>query len=95
MGLMASALLDWTKENLYYWFGPMSIVRYSALAMGVVTAMAVSMPFDTVATRLHTMRPLPNGKMPYEGTLDCFTKILKYECSYEKNSNIGAFYSGG
>jgi len=58
---MSSAILDWTKENLYYWFGPMLIVKYAGLAAGVATAMALSMPFDTIATRLHTMRPLPNG----------------------------------
>jgi len=33
--------------------------------------------------------------MPYEGTIDCLMKILKYECSFDKHSNIGALYSGG
>ena len=92
---MSSAILDWVKENMYFWFGPMWIVKYGGLAAGVACAMAVSLPFDNVATRLHTMRPLPNGQYPYEGTMDCFSKILKYECNFEKQSNIGAFYSGG
>ena len=81
---ISSAMLDWLKENMYFWFGPMWIVKYGGLAAGVASAMAVSMPFDNIATRLHTMRPLPNGQYPYEGTFDCFSKILKYECSFEK-----------
>jgi predicted dehydrogenase len=59
---VASGTYDWMKENAYYFFGPMWIVRFSATLAGVFTAFALSMPFDTVKTRLHTMRPLPNGK---------------------------------
>merc|ERR1711934_967142 len=70
---VSSAILDWVKENMYFWFGPMWIVKYGGLAAGVACAMAVSLPFDNIATRLHTMRPLPNGQMPYEGTMDCFS----------------------
>jgi hypothetical protein len=40
------------------------------------------------------MRPLPNGVMPYNGIMDCITKILKYESSMERSSTVGAFYSG-
>ena len=59
-------------------------MRFSATLAGVFTAFALSMPFDTVKTRLHTMRPLPNGKLPYTGTMDCFMKIIKYECDKHK-----------
>ena len=83
------------KENTYYFFGPILLVRLVATTAGVATAMALSMPFDTVRTRLHTMRPLPNGQMPYSGTLDCLGKILKYECCWEKYNNFGSFYTGG
>ena len=41
------------------------------------------------------MRPLPNGVYPYYGTVDCFAKILKYECCQHKQANFGAFYTGG
>lgn len=66
-GLKFSALVagggvyDWVKENMYYFFGPVSFNRIVGTAAGVGTAVALSMPFDTVATRMHTMRPLPNG----------------------------------
>lgn len=53
------------------------------------------MPFDTIKTRLHTMRPLPNGVLPYKGTWDCLMKIVKHECDKHKYANYGAFYTGG
>jgi solute carrier family 25 oxoglutarate transporter 11 len=68
----ASGSYDWVKENTFYFFGPITAVRLLATTAGVATAVALSMPFDAIRTRLHTMRPLPNGQMPYEGTLDCF-----------------------
>lgn len=50
----AAGAYDWMKENTYYFFGPISAVRILATTAGVATAMALSMPFDTVRTRLHT-----------------------------------------
>lgn len=92
---VASGTYDWMKENAYYFFGPIWLVRFAATTAGVATAFALSMPFDTIKTRLHTMRPLPNGVMPYKGTMDCLLKIAKYECDKHKQSNYGAFYTGG
>jgi len=91
----ASGTYDWLKENTYYFFGPILLTRLVATTGGVAAAMALSMPFDTVRTRLHTMRPLPNGELPYHGTFDAFGKILKYECCWEKYNNFGSFYTGG
>jgi hypothetical protein len=92
---LATGAYDWVKENTYYFFGPITMVRILATTAGVATATALSMPFDTIRNRLHTMRPLPNGKMPYNGTLDCFNKIVKYECNFLKYNNFGSFYTGG
>jgi hypothetical protein len=92
---VASATLDWMKENMFFFFGPIFLNKLVSITAGVATATAISMPFDTIRNRLHTMRPLPNGQMPYENTLDCFHKIIKYECSFDKASNFGAFYTGG
>ena len=91
----ATGIHDWLKENTYYFFGPVVATRLIGTAGGVSAAMLLSMPFDTIKTRLHTMRPLPNGVYPYNGTLDCFAKIRKYECAAEKQANYGAFYTGG
>lgn len=95
MGTCAAGVNDWLKENIYWYFGPVFLTRLGGTAAGVAAAVALTMPFDTVRTRLHTMRPLPNGVMPYTGTFDCFAKILKYECSADKQANFGAFYTGG
>ena len=95
-GLVAGAgVYDYVKENMFYFFGPISLNRLVGTAAGVGTAMLLSMPFDTIATRMYTMRPLPNGEMPYKSTIDCYNKIFKYECSFDKHSNFGSFYSGG
>lgn len=98
LGLMltcATGANDWMKENTYYFFGPQIMTRLAGTAGGVIAAMTLSMPLDMLKTRLHTMRPLPNGAYPYNNTLDCFAKILKFECSFDKQANFGAFYSGG
>jgi hypothetical protein len=92
---VGSGAYDYMKENMFFFFGPVSFNRFIGTAAGVGAAMAVSMPFDAIATRMHTMRPLPNGELPYKNSLDCFTKMFKYECSFDHFSNFGAFYSGG
>jgi len=92
---VASGVYDYLKENMFFFFGPISALRIVGTAAGCGAATLLSMPFDAVATRLHTMRPLPNGQYPYTGTIDCMVKMIKYECSFGKQSNIGAFYSGG
>jgi hypothetical protein len=73
---IASGCYDWIKENSWYWFGPISMNRILGTTVGVAVAGTLSMPFDTVRTRMHTMRPLPNGRMPYDNSVDCFRKIL-------------------
>ena len=93
--LCAAGIHDWLKENTYYFFGPISLTRIVGTTGGVIAAGALSMPFDTIKTRLHTMRPLPNGAYPYENTVDCMAKILKFECARSKQSNLCAFYTGG
>lgn len=74
--MAATGAYDWMKENTYYFFGPISMVRFVATTAGVTTAFLLSMPFDAIRTRLHTMRPLPNGQYPYTGFADCMGKIL-------------------
>ena len=56
---------DWMKENMFFFFGPISFVRLTSTAVGIATAVAFSMPFDAIATRMHTQRPMPNGVLPY------------------------------
>lgn len=86
---------DWVKENMFFVFGPISMNRYVGTAVGVATAQFLSQPFDAIATRMHTMRPLPNGEYPYKNWYDCFSKMARYEGSFDHYSNGGCFYSGG
>ena len=44
---------------------------------------------------MHTMRPLPNGKLPYENSVDCFFKMWTYEGNMKYHGNLGCFFSGG
>jgi len=90
----AYALHDWFKENAYYFLGNIQINRIVATLVASFVATAASMPFDTLRLRLYTQRPLPNGKWPYEGTLDCVSKIFKYEGNVKNNGNLQAFYAG-
>lgn len=95
MLICAAGINDWLKENTFYFFGPVVATRLLGTAGGVTAAVLLSMPFDAVKTRLHTMRPLPNGVYPYQGTMDCLAKMLKYECHPDKHANPAALYTGG
>lgn len=82
MGLLCSGmsgLFDLCKENSYYFFGPHWINRIWSTVIAALVGTLATMPFDMIRTRLHTMRPLPNGVMPYHGTLDCLQKV--YFCT--------------
>lgn len=102
-GLKIGALLgsmthanDWMKENAYFNLGPSWINRLLGTGAAVACGVAASMPFDTIRVRLHTMRPLPNGMLPYWSTWDCFKKICYYECNTTHSANAsGSFYGGG
>ena len=95
-GLISGAvcLHDWFKENAYYFLGPHSFNRLLGTIVASTVATLASMPFDTLRTRLYTQRQLPNGVWPYEGTLDCFSKICRYEANIRNHSNFQSFYAG-
>jgi solute carrier family 25 oxoglutarate transporter 11 len=83
-----TSIFDWCKENSYYYLGPHWINRFWSTAVAVTIGTLVSMPFDMIRVRMQTMRPLPNGMMPYKNSFDCFYKIMKYECNAHKSSNF-------
>lgn len=98
IGMLASTMTgtyDWCKENSYFFLGPSYINRLWATAAACIVGVTASLPFDAVRTRMHTMRPLPNGVMPYKNSIDCFAKMMKYEAHTTYCSNFGgAFYAG-
>jgi hypothetical protein len=89
-----TSLFDWCKENSYYFFGPHWINRLWATAVAATVGTAVSMPFDMLRTRLHTMRPLPTGELPYTDMVDALTKIARFECNPKYGSNFQSYYAG-
>ena len=89
-------VFDWCKENSYFFLGPSWMNRLWATAAATACGVATSMPFDAVRVRMHTMRPLPNGHMPYHSSWDCFKKMWYFEGSSHHQSNPGGvFFAGG
>lgn len=86
---------DWCKENTYFWIGPSYMNRLVATAAAVAVGTATSMPFDTIRVRMHTMRPLPDGALPYANSWDCAKKTFFYEGNSKYHGNFGCFFSGG
>lgn len=60
-----TSIHDWVKENCYFFLGPHMLNRMTGCLAACVFGTLFSMPFDAVRLRLHTMRPLPNGLLPY------------------------------
>lgn len=89
-----TGIYDLCKENSYFFFGPHWINRLWSTAVACLVGTLASMPFDMIRVRLHTMRPLPNGTYPYNGMLDCFQKIFRYECNSKYFGNFQSFYAG-
>ena len=86
IGALCSSMtnvFDWCKENSYYFFGPSWMNRIWATAVATGVGVAFSLPFDAIRTRLHQMRPLPDGRLPYKNTWDCAKKMLTYEANQE------------
>ena len=61
---------------MYFIFGPIMLNRFVATTLAVGAGVALSHPFDTIRTRMHIMRPLPNGQMPYKNDFDCGIKVI-------------------
>ncbi|RSL45525.1 putative mitochondrial 2-oxoglutarate/malate carrier protein, partial [Fusarium floridanum] len=59
----------------------------SASAIAGFFASFFSLPFDFVKTRLQKQSKGPDGKLPYRGMVDCFSKVAKQE-------GLGRFYRG-
>jgi solute carrier family 25 oxoglutarate transporter 11 len=51
----------------------------TASAIAGFFASFFSLPFDFVKTRLQKQSRGPDGKLPYKGMVDCFSKVIKDE----------------
>ena len=91
---IVTPVYDFLKEYYYYFFGVAHWLRPAVLAPSVFLGCYLSIPFDNIKTRLHTMTKLPDGRLPYNGLLDCMKKIIAFECRLKKYSNFHAFHNG-
>lgn len=64
----------------------------SASAIAGFFASFFSLPFDFVKTRLQKQSKGPDGKLPYKGMVDCFTKVAKQEGLLRFYRGFGTYY---
>ena len=64
----------------------MMVQTGASFVAGVVAALT-SNPIDLAKSRLMSMKPDAEGRMPYAGTLDCVVKTVRHE-------GVGAVYKG-
>ncbi|KPM34140.1 putative mitochondrial 2-oxoglutarate/malate carrier protein [Neonectria ditissima] len=64
----------------------------SASAIAGFFASFFSLPFDFVKTRLQKQQNGPDGKVPYRGMIDCFSKVAKQEGITRFYRGFGTYY---
>ncbi|KAK7415983.1 putative mitochondrial 2-oxoglutarate/malate carrier protein [Neonectria magnoliae] len=64
----------------------------SASAIAGFFASFFSLPFDFVKTRLQKQQKGPDGKLPYRGMIDCFSKVAKQEGLTRFYRGFGTYY---
>lgn len=65
---------------------------FGASAIAGFFASFFSLPFDFVKTRLQKQSKGPDGKLPYKGMVDCFTKVAKQEGLLRFYRGFGTYY---
>jgi solute carrier family 25 (mitochondrial oxoglutarate transporter), member 11 len=64
----------------------------TASAIAGFFASFFSLPFDFVKTRLQKQQKGPDGKVPYKGMVDCFTKVARQEGLMRFYRGFGTYY---
>ncbi|KAI9807556.1 MAG: putative mitochondrial 2-oxoglutarate/malate carrier protein [Sarcosagium campestre] len=64
----------------------------TASAIAGFFASFFSLPFDFVKTRLQKQQKSADGKLPYKGMIDCFTKVAKDEGILRFYRGFGTYY---
>mmetsp|Transcript_27883 Transcript_27883/g.29047 ORF Transcript_27883/g.29047 Transcript_27883/m.29047 type:complete len:290 (+) Transcript_27883:37-906(+) len=70
-------------------------VKYRTMTASLcagVCACILSLPFDNVKTKLQKMKPGADGKMPYNGVLDCMRKTASHEGSRKLWVGLVTYY---
>jgi len=95
MGMMACS--DQAKEMMILVTkddpkNPSLKTRLGAAATGGFFAAFLSLPFDLLKSRMQDMKPLPNGKAPYTGFVDCAAQVFRKEGPLAFWTGFGAYY---
>lgn len=85
VGMLAT--YDQTRDMLKPYSNNQMFIDGAAKVLSGFFASAFSLPFDFLKTRIQKMKPGPDGKMPYNGLVDCAIKVTKQE-------GITTFYRG-
>ena len=65
---------------------------FAASAIAGFFASFFSLPFDFVKTRLQRQTKLPDGTLPYKGSLDCAIKVARQEGLLRFYRGFGTYY---
>lgn len=69
-----------------------TLTNLLAAAISGVACSFCSLPFDNVKTKLQKMKAGPDGKFPYDGIVDCFSKTYRREGITGFWAGYSAFY---
>jgi len=81
------SVYDQAKGYFSKQLGAGKIANISASMVAGFFASVLSLPFDFVKTRIQKQKAGPDGKLPYNGSMDCVAKVFKQE-------GMMAFYKG-
>jgi solute carrier family 25 oxoglutarate transporter 11 len=77
LGMLAP--YDQAKESLKSYFGEFKGIAVASSGIAAFFACLFSLPFDNVKTKYQRMAMGADGKLPYSGFVDCFSKSLAQE----------------
>jgi len=94
MALNVGQLSTYDQAKVYFTkqFGAGNTANISASMVAGFFASFFSLPFDFVKTRIQKQKAGPDGKLPYNGSVDCVVKVLKQEGPLAFYKGFSTFY---
>jgi len=94
MALNVGQLSTYDQAKLYFTkqFGAGNAANISASMVAGFFASFFSLPFDFVKTRIQKQKAGADGKLPYNGSIDCVVKVLKQEGPLAFYKGFSTFY---
>jgi solute carrier family 25 oxoglutarate transporter 11 len=94
MALNVGQLSTYDQAKTYFsrQFGPGNTANISASMVAGFFASFFSLPFDFVKTRIQKQKAGADGKLPYNGSIDCVIKTVKQEGPLAFYKGFSTFY---